>query len=216
MLGCRSVPTSPRQHSRIRSPPVSGRLHGRVGRVAVSQATSRQASPNPISPRVIRSAAESKAFIESLVRKHKQTLNHLIQLRKRKLAEEIKELKPIPTISKRSQVLVQTTRKSTQVRAIHKPKEVEIKLELSREDVKELFPSHPEVRSSLPSSRNTMSRLGIGGESVYLADFLARKSFADPFEQELSGTSSVAYRANAIPELGVKVRLPNSLSSQYS
>lgn len=45
---------------------------------------------------------------------------------------------------------------------------------------------------------------------MYLSDLLAMKSFADPLEQEMSGTSSVVYRANVLPELGVKVRLPFS------
>ena len=210
MLGCRSVPTSPHLHTQVRSPPASGTLRSPFFRGAVSQATSRQASPSHLSPRTLRSPAENKAFVESLVRRHKQTLNHIVQLRKRKLAEELKELKPGPTIGKRSLALAQVTRKRAQMRSVHRPREVEIKLELSRENPRPSFPYRGEGITPAPSSRKTLSRPGAEAESVYLSDLLAMKSYADPLEQEMSDASSVAYRANVLPELGVKVRLPFS------
>lgn len=199
MLGVRSVPVSPRYQVKTKKAGDGGR---KSDRLPASQLPSRQTSPTRFSPQLLRSPAENKAFVESLVRRHKQALNQLVHLRKRKLAEELKEMQSIPTISRRSQVLIQFPRKAKDPARVRKPKEVEIKLERSRD--MEISVS-PRQKPPLLEEKQTGYRPRAEAESVYLSDLLAMKTFVD---RDLSQTSSVSYQANPLPEHELKVRLP--------
>lgn len=89
-----------------------------------------------------KSLTQSHLFVTQLTQKHRVALDKIVLLRKERRDQELSELKPAPTINRRSQELArgQAHRKSKQgtrrntVYHYDGPKEVEIKLEEDCED----------------------------------------------------------------------------------
>ena len=114
---------------------------------------------------------QSQLFVTSLVQRQKIAAERVISLRKQRLDEELKELKPAPTINRRSHELAKdrsqrklkpVVRRSTMYR-YDGPKEVEIRLPI--DDIEERI-SPP----ALPSREDS---------SVYLSDLLSPQSIAE-------------------------------------
>lgn len=145
----------------------SGDIYARLYQDAEERKRSRQKTSTP--PSVLGTTlTQSQVFVTSLVQRHRTALDRVVTLRKQRRDEELKELKPAPTINRRSQELAKdhslrkfkpVPRRSTVCR-YDGPKEVEIKLPV--DDFED--PAQPSREDS----------------SVYLADLLNSQPISVP------------------------------------
>lgn len=144
----------------------SGDIYTRLYQDAEERKQSRQKTSTP--PSVLGTTlTQSQLFVTSLVQRHKTALDRVVTLRKQRRDEELKELKPAPTINRRSRELAKDrslrkfkpmVRRSTVCR-YDGPREVEIKLPV--DDFED--PAQPSREDS----------------SVYLADLLSSKPITE-------------------------------------
>jgi len=148
----------------------SGDIYARLYQDAAER---KQGKPKtPTQPSVLGTTlTQSQMFVTSLVQRHRTALERVGAMRKQLRDEELKELKPAPTINRRSRELARDrslrkvkpgARRSTLCR-YDGPKEVEIKLPIDDFEERFLPPAQPSRDDS----------------SVYLADLLSSKPASD-------------------------------------